>query len=570
MLMCSDIRKQTRHETSPLGAGSPHGAMSSKARPVMTALAGEIIVGETMRNILERLESIENLQKLCREEATSLHQASQQKLEGLVSELRRPGASRQARFPEGVGEMSENFLRAPQPPMVCQRSTVKSPHTGSDLRNTGKSKSIRKSMNAIMQPQSSLTLELDGAKNDGSNMVKRVRWFWSSGRAEAILGPVILLNLALMFVEFQLSGSAAGHILGKTPDEGAWPQAESVFAILENVFNVVYLLDLCVRVVLLGPPRELVQILDTFSVLACVAENFIMQPMGLNAPALTCVRLLRIIRILRAITVVKFLKMGPLENLRIIVRTLASTIDDLLWSCTLLALMITSAGMLMVKLTEAFILDADQDLEMRLWCFNRFGTSMRATYTVFEATFTGTWTASARPLIERVDPMFTLFWGPYVLLVNFAMIRVIAAMFLKQTLAVANNDQETKARENMAKKETFSNQLRMIFEVADTSGDGCINLEEFEIMTNDAKVVSLFQEMGLAINDVYALFMILADDDGQADYDEFLTGAMDMKSQASNLDVIVLKHEIRSVMRRIDRHGEALDYIMTGMASEHS
>lgn len=541
----------------------------------MTAFASEIIIGETLRQVLDRLNSIESLQLELREEATRLHEAGHEKLDRLASELRRPGgAPRNVRFPNG--EMSENCLVADDgekpPPPLCQANGRNSLIRYS-RQGTGKKsrvgESIRKSMNVVMKSESTSELPQDnisGSKRE--NMVNQIRWFWSTGRAEAVLGPVILLNLLTMFVEFQLSGSAAGYLLGKEPNASDWSQAQPIFAVVENMFNVIYLLDLCIRLVFLGAPSDTVQILDAFAVVACVAENFVMRPLGVDAPALTCVRLLRIIRILRTIVVVKFLKIGPLENLRLIVRTLASTIDDLLWSLTLLALMIASGGMLMVKLTEEFILDADQDLDMRLWCFNRFGTSIRATYTVFEATFTGTWTGSARPLIERVDPMFALFWAPYVLLVNFAMIRVIAAMFLKQTLAVASNDQETKARENLIKKEAFSNQLREIFEVADTSGDGCINLEEFEKMAKDQAVVTLFKHMGLEIKDVCILFMILAEEDGEADYDEFLTGAMDMKSQASNLDIIVLKHEIRSIMRRLDRQGEHLDYMtkrMTGV-----
>merc|ERR1719409_2689381 len=96
----------------------------------------------------------------------------------------------------------------------------------------------------------------------------------------------------------------------------------------------------------------------------------------------------------------------------------------------------------MSQLILSFIEDKDNDPVLRSWAFVRFGDFGKATYTMFEATFTSTWTQSSRKLVEEVNAWYGLFWVLYVVGVNFAVMRVIAALFLKQTMAVASQDAE--------------------------------------------------------------------------------------------------------------------------------
>merc|ERR1719410_2732494 len=99
---------------------------------------------------------------------------------------------------------------------------------------------------------------------------------------------------------------------------------------------------------------------------------------------------------------------------------------------------------------------------------------------------TGTWTILARSLIDDVNDLFFIFWYIFVIVVNFAITRVIAAMFLKQTMAVAAQDAEKHGLERLKKKETFAQKLKLIFEAADSSGDGVIDADEFvEMMKHE-------------------------------------------------------------------------------------
>eukprot|EP00438_Fugacium_kawagutii_P033210 Skav210555 [mRNA] locus=scaffold2699:59613:65460:- [translate_table: standard] len=61
-------------------------------------------------------------------------------------------------------------------------------------------------------------------------------------------------------------------------------------------------------------------------------------------------------------------------------------------------------------------------------------------YTLYEITFAGNWPTNARPVLDKVSQFFVIFYLLYVTIIVFAVIRVISAIFLKDTLDEANND----------------------------------------------------------------------------------------------------------------------------------
>merc|ERR1711871_1078615 len=149
--------------------------------------------------------------------------------------------------------------------------------------------------------------------------------------------------------------------------------------------------------------------------------------------------------------------------------------------------------------------------------------------------------------------------------------RVISALFLKQTLAVANVDAERVMMQKMKEKERFANVIREIFISADTSGDGAINAEEFKRMVVDPVVGQCFEKLGLEVYEVVTLFHLLADDDGIADYEEFLEGALKMKNSARTIDVIQILHEHMKLGKQLNFIIARLDHISqdVGLSDSH-
>jgi len=190
----------------------------------------------------------------------------------------------------------------------------------------------------------------------------------------------------------------------------------------------------------------------------------------------------------------------------------------------------------MAQLIFNFFDDDSITLERRIWLHDYFGGTLMCIYTMFECTFTGGWRDFARPLIVEVHYLFAVFWIGWIVLVNFMTIRVVGALFLKSTLAVAAQNDERLAMEAQKKKKETALKVEKMFKAADATGDGSLGEEEFESMLDKQEVIDCFDEMGLDVDELMALFSVLSSDDGQADYNEFLNGALAMTASSPSLD----------------------------------
>merc|ERR1719387_1342486 len=127
-----------------------------------------------------------------------------------------------------------------------------------------------------------------------------------------------------------------------------------------------------------------------------------------------------------------------------------------------------------------FIEDPDGDRALQTEVFWYYGRWSHSMLTMFEITIApGAWASSGRLLVYKVSRLYWLFFIPYVWGVTFAIVRVISAIFLKETLAVAADDKDTAVREREKKKAIYVEHLRKIFRAADQNHGGSINAEEF-------------------------------------------------------------------------------------------
>jgi voltage-gated sodium channel len=313
---------------------------------------------------------------------------------------------------------------------------------------------------------------------------------------------------------------------------------------LEVIFNLLYLIELIARLLVYRWEyfSHTFNILDGAIVAISCIDSFIVQPLqdGMGGLNLAILRIFRICRIFRVQKILRYTE--HMGEMRVIIETLILSIQGLFWSALLMAVVIISVAVLMVQLSLAFLDDESIELERRQWLYLKFGTTARACYTMFECTFSSGWHKYSRPMIEEFSSAFGIFWCLYIVGVNFAMVRVIAAIFLKQIMFVAALDEKRKAKEMEQEREKVAADLREIFALADTSHNGAISKHEFDMMLQDHKVLSFLEKIGLEIEDAVALFNMMSLDDGEADYTEFLNGASNMKSQARAIDVVQVLH----------------------------
>lgn len=132
---------------------------------------------------------------------------------------------------------------------------------------------------------------------------------------------------------------------------------------------------------------------------------------------------------------------------------------------------------------------------------------------------------------------------------------MVGSLFLKNTLQVAAQDEERIKKHRQKEKEHFfAHTMKAVFSKIDASGDGAISRAEWDRMLNmQDGIVDAFKDLDLEMDEVNALFDCLCQDDGVADYEEFLEGVLRMKSTARAMDAIHILHVALSTQKTVER-----------------
>jgi len=247
-------------------------------------------------------------------------------------------------------------------------------------------------------------------------------------------------------------------------------------------------------------------------------------------------RILRFLRLGKTLRVVR--AMFLFRHLRVLLATIASSFQSLIWSMIILCLCQLTYGLVICQMLQPSIVDPSLDENTRLWIDERYGTALRAWYSFFEVTFSGGWPTYVRPLIEHVSPWYAPFFIVYVACVNFAIIRVISAMFLRETLRSAESDADMRIDQNRRETHDLTLRLRDLFEEADIDRNGGISFEEFDKLLRYPKICAWFASIGVDTHESRALFDLLDPaGGGLIGFDEFTQGIIRHKGPARALDI---------------------------------
>ena len=264
------------------------------------------------------------------------------------------------------------------------------------------------------------------------------------------IGIVVFVNVILMIIESQWVGGGTDVSLGLTESYDTF-LTKAFFETTEYCFFTIYLLDLVIRILVLRSEWYFdikkglmyMNIFDAFLVLLNFLELIVLPFWDAgNAPELSTnhIRLIKLTRVARTLRVVKTLSM--LRQLRHLVATCIASIGALFWSLILLLFLKLIFALMISQTLQIFIQNSDENYEARLLMNTWYGTFSRSMYTFFEITYSGGWPLLVRPVLESVSAWYAIPFLIYVTLVVFATLRIVTALFLKETLSTAANDAE--------------------------------------------------------------------------------------------------------------------------------
>merc|ERR1712129_623280 len=148
------------------------------------------------------------------------------------------------------------------------------------------------------------------------------------------------------------------------------------------------------------------------------------------------------------------------------------SVGSIFWSLVILFVFQLMGSIFMCHSLHEFVVDSSKDPTTREWVNSMYGDGVKSFWTIFELTFSGCWPNYARRIIEEVDPLYSLFYFLYVYVVVFVATRIVAAIFMKETLTQYGNDAEMMVKERAKKSAWIKESLAYLFEEADTNNDG--------------------------------------------------------------------------------------------------
>merc|ERR1719215_958467 len=190
------------------------------------------------------------------------------------------------------------------------------------------------------------------------------------------------------------------------------------------------------------------------------------------------------------------------------------------------------------------ITDDTVELDLRRWLYDNYGDGVKSLWTIFEATFSGCWPYYFRRLVMEVNWLFAPVLVVYVTAVVFSMTRIVAALFLKETLSQASEDTEMMVKERQKSAGQLERSLAALFLHADESGDGLLTEEEFCRFMAQDKIKLLMAKVGVDAADARNLFNQLGNlSTGQLDSKAFAYGIKRLKGEARAQDLIPVVHD---------------------------
>ncbi|CAE7469293.1 NaCP60E [Symbiodinium sp. CCMP2592] len=394
--------------------------------------------------------------------------------------------------------------------------------------------------------------ENEKASKTASTVMDQLRQFLQSNYFDAIISCVLFANVMFLAFQLQMEGSRVGYDIDyyptKNPNDSAWPGMVEVLQVIENIFTVIFSLDVLVRIVCLHCSfwKSAMNWID-FIVVTLTIGTLVLDTSSLPLDPIF-LRLLRLGKLARAFRMI--ILSGKLESFGLLLKCVVASVTMLGYATGVLIFVQCVCGMIISTLVSRYLEDPAIDKEARRYVFQYWGTFSRTFLTMFEVLFAN-WAPACRSLTDYVSEWFTVVFVGYRCVVGFALLNVVNSVFVSQTLKIADSDEEYLIKVRARNEAQYRKKLHALFLAADTTDDGFLTIEEFMQLLENPQLQLWLSQLQLEYHDLVELFGMIDSGDGRIDWKEFMDGAVRLKGQAKSMDVFRLETKVDSIMKSV-------------------
>lgn len=358
----------------------------------------------------------------------------------------------------------------------------------------------------------------------------------------------ITAALEVQYQSFEI-GQEVDYRWYESSSEQTWPGAGKLFEVMDYVCGVLFTVEVVTKALALRSDfcHDSWNFLD-LSVTIC----WYVELLGTSYVPLdpTLLRMGRLVRLFRLLKLAK--KIEGFDSLYLMTTAVRGSASSLMWSCLLLFLFqIIVALFVHSILANWYLSNNNRPLDERQEVFAYWGSFTRSILTTFEMTLAD-FPEPCRMLSEYVSEWFMVFFIAHKLTIGFAVIGVINGVFIQETFKVATTDDQLMIRQRERMVKTHAQKMERLFEAADGSGDGLVDVEEFQATLREPDVQTWLASMDLDVEDAGVVFQLVdADGDGRLTAEELVAGVSRLMGDARNLDLLVLMREQKEIMHLI-------------------
>jgi len=251
------------------------------------------------------------------------------------------------------------------------------------------------------------------------------------------------------------------------------------------------------------------------------------------------------------------------DSLHLMLVALRGSMEVLLWSVVLLVVVQMVLALLVQRiLHDMYFLDERFTLEERQAVYEYFGTFSRAMLTMFEMTLAN-WPPVCRLMTEFITEWWILFALAHKLTIGFAVVGVINGVFMQETVKAASSDNNIMLRQKMRDMQKHERKMMQLFEEADKSGDGFLDLEEFRAIVSHEQVRVWLSSMELDTSDVDNLYHLLKDGNDDISRERLVAGVAKLKGSARSIDLAMLKQDMKAFQEDVAQSLYAMKSVAT-------
>lgn len=220
---------------------------------------------------------------------------------------------------------------------------------------------------------------------------------------------------------------------------------------------------------------------------------------------------------------------------------------------------------------ESVILDEGLPTEIRHEAFNYFGTFSRSFLSLFEVIL-GNWVPLARFMSKNVDEI----WGYFILFlrisVDFSVVRVVGAVIMHETFRCASLDDELMIQTRDRSQNKFAHKMRMLFDEADSTGDGSLSFDEFRDIVGDKRVRMWLAAMDLNVRDPEGVFSYLVSQetfrqealngDEEVSFEELIRGLARLRGPSLSCDVLSIMADMKVMTEKLEQNRDSMQRLL--------